>query len=114
MAEWIQIRPGRYIRRCSDGEYEGKAVGSIRRALEVNRERQRETNAKPSMLDPKEEGPLGRIVAAYPEDVEQEIVEKCGFDEDKRNAFLADHPEWLVTSRRNAGIPSRKKYFYPR
>ena len=111
MAEWIQLRPGRYIRRTPDGQWEGKQVGSVKRSIERNRELQKASKDKPSLGDTG--GALGRIVAAYPEDVEQEIHEKCGQDPDKRNAFLADNPQWLTTSRRNAGIPPRKKYYYP-
>lgn len=111
VAEWIELRPGRYIRRTPDGQWEGKQVGSVKRSIERNKMLQKASKDKPSLGDTG--GALGRIVAAYPEDVEQEIHEKCGQDPDKRNAFLADNPQWLTTSRRNADIPPRKKYYYP-
>ena len=111
MAEWMPVGPGRWVRRTDKpGEWESKRVGSIRGTVERNLEFQKLTRAKPGAL----EAPgVGRMDAAYPPDVEQEMLHKCGMDPDKQKLFLRDHPEFLVRPRRQADIPSKKTYIFP-
>ena len=100
------------MRRCADGEVEIKRIGSVRRTVERNAQMQKDSKGKPSMFETK--GEFMRMVASMPEDAAMEMHEKCGSDSDKRLAFLRDNPQWLVTHPKNAGLPKKKIYIYPR
>jgi len=109
--KWIRLKPGTYIRRTSDGQWEGKRVERIDKTTRRNYELQRVSKRKPSLCDTNTE--IGRMIASYPYSVEAEIVEKCGFDPEKHLAYLRDHPEWCTTSRCNLGAPPKRIFFGP-
>ena len=108
MAKWkvLDAKKGWKMRLCPDGEVEIKRKGSIRKTKERNERFQRESKRKPSFTEAK--GGFMRMIASHPEDVEQEIIEKCGHDEDKRALFFRDHPEFLVVPPSQAGIPPQR------
>ena len=110
--DWIPVAPGWAVKPESDGKYSVRRRGSLRRYIERNRAMQKAAKEHPSMTETK--GGFMRQIASYPEDVAQEIHEKCGADPEKQAMFLRDHPEFLVVPREQAGIPSKKIVIYPR
>ncbi len=110
--DWIPVAPGWDAKREPDGKFSVRRRGSLRRYIERNRALQRAAKEHPSMTETK--GGFMRQIASYPQDVAQEIHEKCGADPEKQAMFLRDHPEFLVVPREQAGIPLKKVFIFPR
>lgn len=110
-SDWMKARPGRYVRFTEDGKAEIKMVGSVARTVERNARIRREVMRNPEGTD--SGGDLGHLVASYPQDVEQEIQEKCGNDPDNKLRYLRDNPHWLVRPKSHCKLPPKRIYIFP-
>jgi len=112
MGKRIRVNRNWTLEPTGDGQVIARAEGSIAGTIRRNRILQEAAKRDPALTETK--GGFMRKIASYPIDVEAEINEKCGQDPDKRNAFLRDHPEFLVVPRSSAKLPPKKTYFFPR
>ena len=108
--KWLPLKQGQYIRRTSDGEWEGKRVERVDHVERKNRAIRNRAKKRPSHLDA---GPLGQLVASYPMSIAQEINDQCGHDPEKQKAYLRDHPEWCTAPTNSIGAGSKRVFLGP-
>jgi len=111
MGKWLPVpgTPGAYIRRTSDGQYEGRRVGSVRKSIEKNKRLQQAAKEKPSFTDTN--GELGQMIASYPEAISRDIHAECGTDPEKQDCWLRDHPQWCTVPRNQIPAPPKRLTF---
>ncbi len=112
MGKWVEYAPGRCIRINEDGTANLRMRGSVRRTVENNAELQKAGKRDPSLTETT--GGNMRMIASFPEDVHQEMIEKCGHDPENQKKWLRDNPQWLVVQPKDAHLPPRRKVILPR
>jgi len=113
MAEgpWRQFGKGR-IRSLGKGKAEYQRRERPRESREANAEAQKEARRHPRSAETSKEG--GRMIAEMTPLQHNEMMRKCGNDPEKHMMFLRDHPEALLVPERQANLPPKRIFSFPK
>ena len=109
---WVRVTPDTVVRRLPNGQLHSFQVEDCKESLRAAEEMRKETRMKASMTHTKDGA--WNCVASLPKTVHREMLEKCGNDPEKQNMFLRDHPQHLTQTPREAGLPGKTIYSYPK
>jgi len=110
---WIPIAPGYDVWPEKDGQYSVRGEQDMNPTLERNKELRRIEAEKATSADLGKHG-IMHLIANMPNAVHQDMIDEVGHDTEGQKAWLRDHPQFLTCRARNADLPPKRIFCFPR